>query len=449
MEINQKIFKAYDIRGIYPREINEEAVYAIGRAFVIFSKAKKIVVGRDIRLSSPALAKSLIRGIIDQGADVIDIGLITTPMMYFSVVEYGFDGGIIVTASHNSREFNGLKIVDKNSIPFSEDIGLKDIQEIISQDKLYSSEVKGEIIKKEILSDYINNIFKFVQEEEVSNFKIVIDAGNGMAGLVLPELFNRLQYQVIPLFWEPDGSFTNHLPNPSEENLKKLIEEVDKNKANLGIAFDGDADRVVFIDEKGEIIKSDYIIALMAKIFLVENPSAKIICDSRVGWIVRDIIKENNGQMIISRAGHSFIKKKMHEEKAVFAGELSGHYYLGANNNFESCFIVMLFLLKLMSQENKKISEIIKPLKKYYNTGELNFEVDGRKKVLENVESFYTKGNISYLDGLSIEYDDWWFNLRLSNTEPVMRLVIEAKKEGLLKEKKDELIGLIKGKLLN
>lgn len=427
------IFRAYDIRGVYPLEINEEIAYNIGRALVVHLGFRNVVVGQDVRSSSPALAKELIRGITDQGADVIDIGLAASPMVYFSVINYGFDGGVSVTASHNSREFNGFKIVDKHAIPLGESVKLKGIKE-------FPPAEKGEITKKEVLKDYIANILGLAGD--VPGLKVAADAGNGMAGLILPELFGQLECQAVPLFWEPDGSFPNHLPNPAGENLNELKKEILEHKANLGIAFDGDADRVVFLDEEGEVIPADFIAALMIKNYF---PGKKIIVDLRMSRIVKDVIQETSGQMIESKVGHSFVKTKMFAEKGDFAAELSGHYYLGANHNFESSFTVVLLVLKLMKE--KKISELIKPFRKYFNSGELNFEVEDRHDVLRRVGEAYPES--TFLDGVSFEADDWWFNLRLSNTEEIVRLVVEAASKDLMEDKKEELMGLIKGKLKN
>jgi len=436
------IFRAYDIRGIYPLELNEEIAYKIGRALVILMSPKRVVVGRDIRSSSPALAKSLIKGIIDQGTDVIDIGLATSPMTYFSILNFKVDGGISVTASHNSREFNGLKIIDRNGIPITEN-DFKKIQEIVIKNNFPEVSQKGVITEKEILKDFLEDIFKFVRPEEIPDLKVATDAGNGMAGLILPEFFTRLiNCQAIPLFWELDGSFPNHLPEPASNNLNELKKSVLDYNANLGIAFDGDADRVVFLDEKGVVISADLISALLIKNYF---SGQKIIGDLRISWIVRDVVREGGGKLVRSRVGHSFIKQKMFQEKAAFGVELTGHYYLGGERNFESSFVVVLLVLQLM--KDRKISELIEPFKKYFNSGELNFEVEDRNKALERVEVEYPEND--RLDGISVESNDWRFNLRSSNTEEIVRLVVEAKTKDLLEDKKEELMKLVKGKKIN
>lgn len=459
MRTDPKIFKAYDIRGIYPFEINEKIAYAVGRALAIYLKPNQIVIGRDARLSSPSLTKNAIKGIIDQGVDVIDIGLATTPMMYFAAAKYHLDGGIMVTASHNIRELNGFKVIGRNILPLSGDKGIKEIQEIISQKKFFSIlsffTKKGRVTHKEVLSDYVDNIFKFTDVNRITNLKIVTDAGNGMAGLVFTEIVKQLllKCQIIPLFWDLDGSFPNHLPNPTKlENLTALINKIKEEKADLGIATDGDADRIVFIDERGENIRTDCLFALLAKDVLEKHPGASIVYDLRMGWIVKEVIQENNGRGFVSRVGHSFIKQKMREVNAIFAGEFASHYYLGGelnnNNFFEAPFQIALMVLELLNRTNKKISELIAPFKKYYNTGELSFEVGDKEKVFKNVKSFYNQNKIISLDGIKVEFEDWWFILRPSNTEPVIRLIVEAISEDLMEEKKAELIELIRGKFL-
>lgn len=459
MRVDPKIFKAYDIRGLYPAEINERIAYAVGRALAIYLKPHQVVIGRDARESSPSLTTSAIKGIIDQGVDVLDLGLVTTPMMYFTAAQYHLDGGIMVTASHNVRELNGFKMIGYNVLPLSGERGIKEIREIMSQKRFFRVSSfftkKGSVSQKDVLNGYVNSIFHFIDADKINRLKIVIDAGNGMAGLVLTEIARRLsKCQIIPLFWDLDGSFPNHLPNPTRpENLTALISKVKKEKADLGMAADGDADRIVFIDERGEIIRTDCLFALLTKNILEKNPGANIVYDLRMGRIVREVIQENNGRGFVSRVGHSFIKQKMMEVNAIFAGEFSSHYYLGGvlndNNFFETPFQVALMVLELLNRTNKKISELIAPFKKYYQTGELNFEVENKEKVFKIVKSFYRQNKISQLDGIKVEFPEWWFVLRPSNTEPVIRLIVEAARADLLTEKKTELAKLIKGKLLD
>lgn len=447
-----KIFKAYDIRGVYPKEINKSVAYKIGQAVVEFLTAKKIVVGRDIRPSSKSLFKELVRGIRDRGIDVIDIGLVTTPMMYFGVINLKADGGVMITASHNPPEYNGFKIVRKKSVPISEDSGLLEIKKIVCQGKVFEGRTSN-IFRKDILNDYIENALKFADVKRIKPFKVVVDTGNAMGGIVAPEFFKRLPCKAIPLYWELDGTFPNHTPDPLRpENTKNLQKRVLKEKADLGIALDGDVDRVFFIDEKGERISADFITALLSRVFLKENPRAKILYDLRSSWIVKEEIQRYGGTPIIYRVGHSLIKKKMKDSDILFGGELSGHYYLKNNYFLDSPFIVILKILELISEEGEPISEIIRPLKRYFSSGEINFtlpagrqEVKDKEKTLKELErEFSDAKHISYLDGLSIEYSNWWFNIRPSHTEPLLRLNIEAKNKELLEEKRKKLTKLIK-----
>ncbi len=331
-------------------------------------------------------------------------------------------------------------------MPLGIDSGLAEIQKMVINNQFKSVTEKGKVTKKDVLDDYLENIFRFVKPEEINNFKIVADAANGMAGLIFSKFFARLNCQVTPLFWDLDGSFPNHSPDPRKAgSLDTLIKRIVDERADLGIATDGDADRIVFIDEKGKTIRGGFITALIAEMILKEQPGQKIVFDLTSGRVVREIIEENGGQGIISKVGHSFVQEQMAKEEAIFAGEVSGHYFLRDNYNSGSPFIIIGYLLKLISQKKKKLSKIIKPLKKYY-ISEINFEVKDKEMVLNRIEKAYQSGIISHLDGISIEFPDWWFNLRPSNTEPLIRLNLEAKAEKLMKEKVAELSQLIKEK---
>lgn len=452
MGINKNIFKAYDIRGKYPDEINEESAYKIGRAFIVFLKEKNkfrdsklnLVVGRDMRLSSPALFKALIEGIAIEGANIINIGLATTPMLYFAVAHYNFDGGINVTGSHIPKDYNGFKFVREKAIPVSEDTGLREIEELAMQDR-FEQNKPGEILTKNILNDYVNHSLIFSDTDLIKGLKIVIDTGNGMGGLVIDNLFEKLKCNITPLYFELDGSFPNHAPDPLvPENLIDLQKKVLEINADLGIALDGDADRVVFVDEKGKVVTADLITALIAKLLLRQNSGEKIIYDLRSSWVVKEEIEKAGGVPVIYRVGHSFIKEKMRKENILFAGELSGHYYLRENYFIESPLIVILKILEDISAENKPFSKIIQPLKRYFASGEINFQVEDKKKKIGEIEEAYRDAKNTYhLDGLSIEYDDWWFNLRPSNTENLLRLNLEAKTKELMEKKKKGIIRII------
>jgi len=446
MKINPNIFRAYDIRGIYPSEINEEAAYLIGRAFVRFLKKRKlnIAVGRDNRLSSPQLFKALTKGIIDQGANVSNIGLSITPMLYWTCAHFKFDGGISITASHNPPQYNGFKFVREKAIPMSEKSGIKEIKNLVFGSKFKTTK-KGKIIRKEVLKEYVKFNLKDFVIQEIKPFKIVIDTANAVPGIVIPEIFKKINCQIYHLFAELDGSFPNHFPSPHEEkNLKSLKREVLRKKADLGIAFDGDGDRVIFVDEKGKMIPGDLITGFLTSLILKENPGEKVLSDVRSSNAIRDVIREEGGIPVIGRIGHSFIKERMRKENIIFQGELNGHYYLRSHYFCEAPFFVIFKILEEMSKSRKNISELVKPFRRYYHSGEINFEVKNKKKVLKTLENKFQKGGkILKIDGLRIDFPDWWFNIRPSHTEPVLRLVVEAKTKKLMKEKKKELKALI------
>jgi len=446
MKINAEIFRAYDIRGIYPLTINEEAAFLIGRAFVKFLKKPRpnIVVGQDDRLSSPQLFKALTKGIIDQGGSVIDIGLAITPMLYFAVAHFKFDGGISLTASHNPPQYNGFKLVREKAIPISGKSGIEEIKNLVLKSEFPIRRRKGKIIKKKVLNDYIRFNLKDFDLRKIKPFKIVIDTANAVPGIVVPEFFKKTNCKIYHLYSKLDGSFPNHLPSPHEEkNLKSLKREVLNKKADLGIAFDGDGDRIIFVDEKGKMISGDLITALLTKLILKKNPGEKILCDVRSSNVVRDVIKENGGKVVIGRIGHSFIKERMRKENIIFQGELNGHYYLREHYFSEVPFFVIFKILEEMSRSRKAISELVKPFKRYFHSGEINFKVKNKKKVLKTLENKFRRGKVTRIDGLRIDFPDWWFNARPSHTEPVLRLVVEAKTKKLMLQKKKELIIII------
>lgn len=453
MKINSDIFKAYDIRGIYPSEINEETAYLIGQAFPKFlnKKKPKIIVGRDNRFSSETLFNNLASGLIEKGANVINIGLSTTPMLYWACAYYNFDGGIMITASHLEKEFNGFKIVKEKAIPVSEKSGLKKIKSIIKKNKKTSSlSKKGKIIKKEILKDYLRFNLKNFNFNQAKSLKIIIDTANAVPGILIPELKKLLPIEIYPIFNELDGNFPNHSPNPLiEESLDFLKKELINKKAAFGAAFDGDGDRIVFLDEKGKIISGDLITALLASLILKENPGQKILCDIRSSNIVKDVVKNNGGEIVISRIGHSFIKKIMREKNIFFGGEFSGHYYLKNHYFSEAPLFVLLKILETISQTKTTLSSLIKPFKKYFHSGEINFVIKNKKEALKALENKFSEGNKLKIDGLRVDFKDWWFLVRPSATENILRLVIEAKTKKLMDDKIKELSSLIKKVELN
>jgi phosphomannomutase len=416
------IFKAYDIRGIYGEQLNEDIAYKIGRAFAMYI-GSKIVVAKDNRLSSDSLFEALTRGITDQGSDVYNIGLSTSPMFYFAVSNLVCDGGVIITASHNPPQYNGFKMVRSDAMPLSGEDGINQIRQLVEENN-FSSSKKGNIYPLDITDKYINSF-----EIKKYNLKVVVDTANSVSGLIVNRMFSGVS--LFHLFSELDGSFPNHEPNPlEEENINELKKKVLEYGADVGIAFDGDGDRVFFVDEKGELISSDLVIALIAKLI-----DKKVLYDLRCS----NIIKETARDSVMWRVGHSFIKKKMKDEDIFFGGEYSGHYYLKQGSSYyESPYFVIYKLFEAM--ENKKLSELIAPFKKYYHSGELNFEVKDKQSVIEKVEKNYSYGKITKIDGVRIDFDDWWFLLRGSNTEPILRLIVEAKSKELLDSKIKEIV---------
>ncbi len=446
MKINSDIFKAYDIRGIYPEEINEDTAYLIGRAFVKFLRKKnpRIVIGQDNRLSSPALFKSLTKGIIDQGANVVDIGLSTTPMLYFSVAHFKYDGGIEISSSHNPAQYNGFKLVKEKAIPISGESGIKEIKDMALKGEFRAAE-RGKIIKREVLEDYISFNLKGINlSNGLKPLKIVIDTANGVAGILVSRLFKKVNHKIFHLYSELDGRFPNHPPDPlKKENLKTLCDAVKRKKADLGAAFDGDGDRIIFTNELGRIISGDLITALITRLILKEKPGEKILYDVRSSNIVKETIEENKGIPVIGRIGHSFIKEKMRNENIVFAGEFSGHYYHKNHYFFEYPIFILLKILEVISQNQKPLSQIIKPFRKYFHSGEINFKVKEKEKILKKIEEKFKSGKILKIDGLRIDFKNWWFLIRPSNTEPVIRLVVEAKTKKLMKGKVGEIKRII------
>ncbi|MEK7503546.1 MAG: phosphomannomutase/phosphoglucomutase [Patescibacteria group bacterium] len=444
LRVNSNIFKAYDIRGIYPREINEKAVYLIGRAFVKFlgKSRPKIAVGRDNRLSSPALRKSLVKGLKDSGADIIDIGLSPTPALYFAVAHYSYDGGINITASHNPKEYNGLKLVREKAIPIGENTGLKQILKL-AENAIVSDKI-GRVKKKQVIDDYLKFNLRGMNLAALRPLKIVIDTANAVPGILIPKLAGKLPCKIYHIFKELDGSFPNHSPNPLvKENLRSLCSEIKQKQADFGVAFDGDGDRVFFVDEKGGIISADMIIALMAEFILKDNPGSKILYDIRSSRAVKEIIEENGGKPVMWRVGHTFLKEKMREENILFGGEFAGHFYHKKHYFCEAPLFVLLKIIEMISIEGKALSQLVEPYRRYFHSGEINFQAQDKLGKIKELEKRFSDGKIIKIDGLRVDFKDWWFNVRPSNTEPLLRLIIEAKTKDLLDKKKAELSALL------
>jgi phosphomannomutase len=450
MKINPAIFKAYDVRGLYPSEVNEEAARLIGRGFVAYLQAKRIAVSRDMRLSSPSVAAAFIEGAREQGADVVDYGMMGTDMMYFAVARDRHDGGAQITASHNPKEYNGIKLVRREAFPLSGDAGIGDIRDMIASNSLPAPAAKpGSLSTNDVVKDYVDHVMSFIDPSIVKPFNVVLDAGNGIAGMVAPKLFERLPCRVTTLCFEVDGTFPNHEANPLiEENRKDIVERVKRDGADIGIAWDGDADRCFFIDGSGEFIAGDFVTALLAESFLLKHPGAKVVYDVRASYAVKDIVAKYGGTALMNRVGHAFFKRRMREEGAIFGGEVTGHYYFRDNFFADNGFIPALLILELMSRKGQTLRELLQPLReKYFISGEINTRVSDMNVMqvkLDGLAAKYTDGRVYTLDGVSAEFPDWHFNVRASNTEPMLRLNLEAVTPELMEKKRDEVLGFIR-----
>lgn len=441
-------FKAYDIRGKVPTELNSDLAYKIGRTYANYLNAKKIVVGYDIRKSSLELSEALIKGLTESGADVINIGLCGTEMIYFSTSFFKTDGGIMITASHNPPEYNGMKFVKKDSVPVGYDSGLNKIEEMILKNDLGKLAVqKGSVQNVDVMKDFINHLDKFYDAHKIKPLNVVVNAGNGCAGLSLDAIEPKLPIKMIKIFNDPNPDFPNGVPNPMLiENRKLSIDAVLKNNADLGVAWDGDYDRCFFFDEKGNFIEGYYIVGLLAKSILKKHPGEKIVHDPRLIWNTLDIVKQRGGIAVQSKSGHAFIKQKMREVNAIYGGEMSAHHYFRENAYSDSGMIPFLLIMQLMSEENKTLSELVEEMiANYPCSGEINSTISNPAAKINEIEKIYTGGKVDKTDGLSIEYPDWRFNLRMSNTEPIIRLNVESKGDVLLMEEKTkELLDIIR-----
>jgi phosphomannomutase len=449
--MNPAIFKAYDVRGIYPTELDEKSFHDIGRAFVAFLNAKRIGIGRDMRLSSPDLAAAFIEGARKQGADIVDYGMIATDMIYYGVGTDALDGGAQITASHNPKQYNGAKMVGKGSIPLSGDSGISDIHNMIAADKIPPAVAKaGRLTQRSLLDGYVKHVLKFIDPSIIKPFRVVLDAGSGMAGLVAPELFKALPCKTEELCFKIDGTFPTHEANPLiEENRRDIVARVVAGRAEIGIAWDGDADRCFFIDEDGEFIPGDFVTALLAEAFLLKEPGATVVYDLRASRAIKDVAAKYRGKAVMNRVGHAFFKGRMRELNAVFGGEVTGHYYFRDNFYCDNGFIPALLMLELMAKKNQSLKQMLEPLRKrYFISGEINTRMPSMSDVATKLEAFaarYKDANIYRMDGISVEYPDWHFNVRPSNTEPLLRLNLEAVNQKLMEEKRDEVLRLIRG----
>jgi len=444
--MDDSIFKSYDIRGVYPETVNEEIAEKIGMAFVNQFNLKKVAVGRDGRLSSPQLEKAFTCGVLKAGGDVTHLGLISTDFIYFAAGAYDYDGLAIVTASHNPKENNGFKFVLKGAIAVSGEEGLFKMRDLIENNSLKEADKKGTEDSREIYEEYVKKLNFLVDISKIKPLKVVIDAGNGVAYFIAQKVFKALPIELIPLYGEIDGNFPHHQPSPIEDkNLADIKKKVVEEKADLGLAFDGDGDRVFLIDEKGQNLSSTLMTAMIAKAMLKKHPGSRILYNLLCGWIVPETIEANGGIPSVTKVGHSLIKAQMREEDGLFAGEHSGHYYFKDLYYADSGMLASLVIMELISEDGRSLSAIATEFDKYFLSGEINSEVKDQEEKIKELKEKYSDGKQSELDGISVEYSDWRFNVRPSNTEPLLRLNVEAKSKELMAEKRDELLEIIRG----
>jgi phosphomannomutase len=444
--LDPKVFKAYDVRGLYPEELDEEGAYAVGRAYVEQFEPQRIAIGRDMRIHAPAMQRATIEGAADGGADVVDVGMVGTEMVYFAVDELGLDGGIMVTASHNPKEYTGMKIVRSGALPVGGESGLFDVRDRALKG-FGEAKRRGQVEAVDIWPGFVARVLSFVDVSAIKPLRVVIDAANGMAGAMLPPILERLPIDAVRCFFEPDGTFPNHEPNPLlPENRAFIIGKTIEEKADLGVAYDGDADRCFFVDDTGDFVPGDFITALLAESILEKEPGGKVIYDLRASWAVPETIERAGGVPLMNRVGHAYIKHRMRQDDAVFGGEVSAHYYFRDFSQADSGTVPFLLMLELISKKGQKLSEILEPFRsRYFITGELNTPVADVGRALRDLEErFGPEGTVSHLDGVSVESGDWHFNVRPSNTEPLLRLNLEARSEELMKRKRDEVLGVIR-----
>jgi phosphomannomutase len=444
--LDPKVFKAYDVRGLYETELDERGAYAIGRAYVEQFGAARIAVGRDMRLSSPSMSAAVREGAADAGAEVLDVGRVGTEMLYFSVGELNLDGGVMVTASHNPKEYTGMKIVRGGALPVGGDSGLLDVRDrALAAD--WREAKRGEIREQDIWDSFVERVLSFVDLDALEPLKVVIDAANGMAGAMLPPVLHRLpMIEVVRCYFEPDGSFPNHEPNPLlPENREFIIRKTTEERADFGVAYDGDADRCFFVDDTGEFVPGDFTTALFAELMLGREPGGKVIYDVRASWAVPEAIRAAGGEPLVNRVGHAFIKQRMRADDAVFGGEVSAHYYFRDFSQADSGTVPFLLMCELVSRRGKLSSALAPFRERYFITGEINTPVaDVPAKLQELEERFGPEGEVSHLDGLSVEAKSWHFNVRPSNTEPLLRLNLEARSQDEMESKRDEVMDVIR-----
>jgi phosphomannomutase len=448
--VNPAVFKAYDVRGIYPTEVTAALFHQLGRAFVAYLGPGRYAVSRDMRTSSPELAAAFIDGARLQGGHIVDYGLMGTDLMYYAVAADGLDGGAQITASHNPGEYNGCKMVKREAFPLSGEAGIKEMKEMILAGTIPAPpSTPGTLEQRTVMDRYIEHVMGFIDASIIKPFDVVLDAGSGIGGLVAPLLFDRLPCRTTRLCFDVDGTFPNHEANPLiEENRLDITAKVIEIAADAGIAWDGDADRCFFLDGTGEFIAGDFITALLAESFLMKRPGSTIIYDVRASHAVKDIVAQYGGRALMNRVGHAFIKARMREEDAIFGGEVTGHYYFRDNFYADNGFIPALLILELMSKKGLSLRDLLKPLReRYFISGEINTKVPSMDVVPHKIAALrreYAHGHVYELDGISVEFDDWHFNVRASNTEPLLRLNLEGTTPETMEKRRDEVLSIIR-----
>jgi phosphomannomutase len=448
MSLDTSIFKAYDVRGIHPTQLHGEVARRIGRAFIDYLAAKRIAVGRDVRVSSPEIASAFIRGARSQGASVTDIGIVGTDMLYYYVAKEDLDGGAIITASHNPKEYNGIKMVRRGALALSGDAGIKEIKEALAAGRFTDDPPGGgtEGASRAIDDDYARHCLSFIDVARVPKIKAVLDTGNGMGAVGATAIFKHLPLDLVKMYFELDGTFPNHPPDPLEEqNRREIMERVLAEKAAIGIAWDGDADRCFFIDDTGQFVPGDFVTALLGESFCRKTKGAKIVYDVRASRAVVDRVKAAGGEALMNRVGHAFIKRRMRDENAVFGGEVSGHFYFRENWFADNGMIPAVLVLEMLGREGKTLSQLLAPLReRYHISGEINSKVGDVPAALARLEERYKDARIQKMDGISVDYDAWHFNVRASNTEPLVRLNLEAYTQDEMQSRRDEVLKLIR-----
>lgn len=447
VNIDPNIFKSYDIRGIYGQDLDQEVAYQIGRAAAQYLAVPEIAVGRDMRVSSPQIAMALIRGLTDQGMNVIDLGMTTTDELYFAVGKFNYPAGVMITASHNPGKYNGMKFCRAEARPISEETGLAEIRDLAIRGDFAIPARQGTVIQRDVLDEYVQHALSFIDVSALKPLKIVIDAGNGMAGMVMPKVFEYLPCTLIPLYFDLDGTFPNHPASPIEpENLADLQAKVREVGADLGAAFDGDADRMFPVDEHGDIVDGSMVTAIAAKSLLLKHPGATVLYNLIVSKSVPELVEQLGGRAIRTRVGHSYIKAEMRQYNAIFGGEHSGHFYFRDNWYADSGLIALLMTLELVSLDEMPLSAMLRPLDHWVRSGEYNSTVMDKEEKLDALEQRFSKEAkaVDYLDGITFDFGDWWFNVRPSNTEPYLRLNVEARTRELMEQKRDEVLAFIR-----